>query len=121
SRACSQPYFRRLADGGGRLWLLDDDPHGSVDHDSPAGGLTVLPMIRSAAVDAVHRKIVGGRAAIEDWFGRPRIAGEENALIAADRSAVHGSHLVPLRLERGADQVEQIRFERQHVRILIVR
>src|SRR5262245_56883237 len=80
---------------------------------SPPHGLAVLAMVRASPVDAVHRKVVRRGPPIEDRLGQAWVAREENALIAADGDAVHGSHIVALGLQRGADEREEIGFERE--------
>src|SRR5437588_12691294 len=89
---------------------------GARGADSPADGLTVLAVIRASAVDAIYRKVLRRRAAIEVRLRHARIAREEDALIAADRAAIHGAHVVAFCLERRADQAVQVGLERQHVR-----
>ena len=77
----------------------------------PADGLAVLAVIGSAAIDAVHGQIIANAAAIERRLQQRGIAREENPLVAADRSAVGRPHVLSLRPERGAHEVEQVRFK----------
>src|SRR4051812_43494788 len=82
---------------------------------SPPGRLSILARIRAGAVDAVHRPILGRPSGVERRCGEARIAGEEDALIAADRDTGHRAHVVAPGLQGRSDAVEQVALEAQHV------
>src|SRR6185369_14107942 len=89
--------------------------------DLPADRLTILAMIGPAPIHTVDGKILRDGSLIEGRLRHLRIAGEENALVSADRSAAGRPHVVALCLQGIADQRKQIVLERQHVRPLVVR
>src|SRR5437867_5437401 len=60
---------------------------------SPPYRLAVLPVIRPGTVYAVDRQVVRDAPPVERRFWQRGVAREENALVSADRSAVHRPHI----------------------------
>src|SRR5262245_22244441 len=72
----------------------------------PSNRLTILAMVRSGPVHAVHGVILGDAAPIEDGLGHRRIACEEDSLVSADRGAGHGTDVMPFGAQGAADELE---------------